>query len=245
MPKVVEFTIDGVECVAPAGQYLVDAAHANGVYIPTLCNIRGLPPRGACRICTVKVNGKPMTACTTPVTQGMKIENDIPELTDMRKQILEALFVEGNHYCPFCEKSGACKLQALAYRYRILAPRFPYQFPVREVDASNPKLLKDHNRCILCKRCIRGVHTPEGRSVFAFQKRSQHVAITLDPELGAGLTDELADRAAELCPVGALVRKERGFRVPIGRRKYDAGPTDLQDELSSTVAPETAGGERP
>jgi [NiFe] hydrogenase diaphorase moiety small subunit len=113
MSELVEFTIDGKECMAEQGQYILAAARKNGIYIPSLCNIDGVQPRGACRICTVKVNGKLMTACTTPVSGGMKIEADTEELNDMRSMIVELLLAEGNHFCPSCERSGNCELQAL------------------------------------------------------------------------------------------------------------------------------------
>ncbi|OYT12868.1 MAG: NADP oxidoreductase, partial [Bacteroidetes bacterium 4572_114] len=177
MSTLVKFKIDGEECMAEAGSYIVEAASENGIYIPTLCNIKGVKPRGSCRICSVLVNGRPMTACTTPIADGMEIENNTPDLNDTRKAIVEALFVEGNHFCPACEKSGNCELQALAYRFQMLVPRFPFDFPVREIDASNPKLIKDHNRCILCKRCIRAIKTEDGKNIFAFRKRGRNLEI--------------------------------------------------------------------
>jgi [NiFe] hydrogenase diaphorase moiety small subunit len=210
--------------MAEAGTYIVEAARENGIYIPTLCNIRGVKPRGSCRICSVKVNGRPMTSCTTPVADGMEIENNTPEINDIRKAIIEALFVEGNHFCPACEKSGCCELQALAYRFRMMVPRFPYNFPRKEVDASSPKLIKDHNRCILCKRCIRAIKTEDGKNVFAFVKRGRNVRIIMDPVLGEQMSDELAQKAVEICPVGALLPREKGYQTPIGKRKYDLEP---------------------
>ena len=123
MNKIVKFTIDGQECVANRDQYIIEAAKENGIYIPTLCNYTGVIPKGGCRICTVRVNGKLSTACTTPVSEGMKIENNTSELNHLRKSIIELLFVEGNHFCPSCEKSGNCELQALAYRFAMMAPR--------------------------------------------------------------------------------------------------------------------------
>ena len=110
MAQLVKFTIDGNECMAEEGKFLVDAAKENHVYIPTLCNYEGLKPKGACRICTVKINGKLMTSCTTPVKDGMVIESNTDEIIDIRKSIVEMLFVEGNHLCPSCEKSGSCEL---------------------------------------------------------------------------------------------------------------------------------------
>jgi [NiFe] hydrogenase diaphorase moiety small subunit len=103
----------------------------------------------------------------------------------------------------------------------MMVPRFPYSFPVREIDASNPKIIKDHNRCILCKRCIRTIKTADGKTVFAFKKRGLHLEINVDPEMGDKFTDEMAVKAAEICPVGAILLREKGYRIPIGKRKYD------------------------
>ncbi len=85
MSKTIKFNIDGKECQSEEGKYLVDAAKENGVYIPTLCNYEGLKPKGSCRICTVKINGRFTTACTSPVHDGMNIENHTEELNEMRK----------------------------------------------------------------------------------------------------------------------------------------------------------------
>jgi [NiFe] hydrogenase diaphorase moiety small subunit len=219
--SVIRCIIDGNEYLAKAGMYLIDVARENRIYIPTLCNIRGLAPKGACRMCTVIVNGRMMTACTTPVTEGMDIKTNTPELQDLRKAIVELMIVEGNHFCPSCEKSGNCDLQALAYRFQMLVPRFPYTFPKRYIDARNPLLVKDHNRCILCKRCIRAIKDEQGRSYFAFRRRGHKVEIRIDPELGKEITEEIAQKAMDICPVGALIKKEQGFKIPIGKRKYD------------------------
>jgi [NiFe] hydrogenase diaphorase moiety small subunit len=224
MNQIVKITIDGVECMAVKGQYIIDAAKENGIFIPSLCNYKGVKPKGSCRICTVKVNGRMMTACTTPVAENMIIDNLTEDIEDLRKAIIELLFIEGNHFCPACEKSGSCELQALAYRYNMMVPRFPYLFPQRNVDASNPKLIKDQNRCILCKRCIRVIEDKEGRSIFAYKKRGQRVEICIDPKIGKNISDEVALKAMDVCPVGALLVREKGFDVPIGDRKYDKEP---------------------
>lgn len=220
----VDFLIDGVRFRASEGAYLVDAARQNGVFIPTLCNVPGLHPRGSCRMCNVRVNGRLMTACTTPIQGGMEVENETEELIGARKMILELLFAEGNHFCPSCEKSGNCELQALAYRYEIAASRFPYRYPNRKVEANSPALLKDQNRCILCKRCIRGVKDEEGRSLFAYRKRGAAIEIILDRTAGDRLSPELAKKAVNICPVGALLPRNQAFRVPLGSRKYDHEP---------------------
>ena len=230
MASFVKFTLDGKVCLAEEGAQLVAAAKECGVYIPTLCNYPGIPPKGACRICTVLVNGLPVTACTTKVAEGMTVQTSTPELEEFRKAVVEILFAEGNHLCPSCEKSGSCELQALAYRYRVTVPHFPYLFPHRDVEAWHPKILKDHNRCIQCKRCIRGIRNAEGKAIFAFGKRGDRVVINIDPITSQDISDELVQEAMDICPVGAILKKEKGFDVPIGRRKYDRAPigSDVQ-----------------
>jgi [NiFe] hydrogenase diaphorase moiety small subunit len=217
----VEFTVDGRKCQGTEGGYLTAEAEKNGVYIPTLCNVNGVHPRGSCRVCNVKINGRFTTACTTPLTAGMTVENETEEITELRRQITELLFTEGNHFCPSCEKSGQCELQALAYRFGIMHPRYDYMFPVRPVEAEHTNVILDHNRCILCKRCIRGIKDDKGRSYFAFSGRGQHIKIILDKELSSLMDHETAKRSSEICPVGAILIRENGYRIPIGKRMYD------------------------
>jgi [NiFe] hydrogenase diaphorase moiety small subunit len=140
----IKVTIDGVEMLAKQGQSIVEAARDHGVDIPTLCDFKSLPPAGTCRVCAVKIDGKIVPGCTTPVSYGMVIENESPGIRDLRKGLIEMLFVEGNHMCPSCEKSGNCELQHLAYRYKITAPRFPFLFPQRKIEAGLPHLLIEH-----------------------------------------------------------------------------------------------------
>ncbi|MBP6978976.1 MAG: 2Fe-2S iron-sulfur cluster-binding protein [Bacteroidales bacterium] len=224
MNDKIKIKVDGVTCEGPRGAYITDIASESGIYIPTLCNIPGIKPRGACRICTVKVNGRFMTACSTPAVEGMEIENNIPELNEIRKAIIEVLFVEGNHFCPSCEKSGNCMLQALAYRFQMMVPRYPYEFPVREVEAWHPKIIMDQNRCILCERCIKAIKDDQGRSYFAFHKRGHKLRVHADPEMAGTMTDEKAQEAMDICPVGSILVREKGYVVPIGQRKYDQLP---------------------
>ncbi|MCX7698589.1 MAG: 2Fe-2S iron-sulfur cluster-binding protein [Candidatus Goldbacteria bacterium] len=221
MSTFVKFIIDGKICLSEEGKQLIEAAKENDIYIPTLCNYPGIPPKGSCRICTVLINNRPATACTTKVTENMDIKTSTPELEDFRKAVIELLFSEGNHFCPSCERSGNCELQALAYRYKIAVSRFPYFFPERSVESWHPKLIKDHNRCILCKRCIRGIKNNDGKTIFAYGRRGQYLEINIDPETSKNISDELAEQAMNICPVGAILVKERGFITPIGKRKYD------------------------
>jgi [NiFe] hydrogenase diaphorase moiety small subunit len=224
-PKTpIPFTVDGKKCQASPGQTILQAAKDNGVYIPALCRWEGFKPAGACRVCTVRVGGRYMAACTQPVTEGMAVENNVPDLQDMRKSLIEMLFVEGNHMCPTCEKSGNCELQALAYRFQMLVPRFPFQFPTRKVEAAGKKILLEHNRCIKCLRCVRGVLTRDNKAVFGALRRSRDKEISVDPALASALPEKQARQAMDRCPVGSILRKEVGFVVPIGKRKYDKAP---------------------
>jgi [NiFe] hydrogenase diaphorase moiety small subunit len=221
----VALTIDGKAVTGETGQTILQAAALAGIYIPHLCAMKGLSPWGSCRVCTVLVNGRPQAACTTPVADGMIVENDTADLKDLRANLVEMLFVEGNHYCMFCEKSGNCELQAMAYRLGMLAPRHPYMFPARQVDASHPDVMLDHNRCILCARCIRASQELDGKHVFDFIHRGAEKHIGVDAAHGAGGTNlAVTDKAAEVCPVGCIVKKRVGFAVPIGQRLYDTKP---------------------
>ncbi len=224
MNNTIKFKIDGKEIVTEQGKTVVEAARDNGVYIPTLCNFPGVPPKGSCRMCTVKVNNRFMTSCTTPAAAGMEVENNIDEIIDFRKSIIELLFVSGNHFCPSCEKSGNCELQALAYRYQMMVPRYPFSFPQKEIDGSSPKIIKDQNRCVACQRCMKTIKNDNGERYFAFSKRGKELEVVLDAELAKDMTDELAKLAMENCPVGSIIYKETGFTEPIGTRKYDKEP---------------------
>lgn len=223
MSKIL-ITIDGTGYLVEPGKTVLEAAKDKKIFIPTLCNLEGIKPQGSCRICTCMIDGRMMTACTTPVSNGMNIVSKSKELDLLRSKIVELLFAEGNHFCPACERSGNCELQALAYLYKIMVPEFDYIFPVREVDATHPKLMIDHNRCILCKRCIRRKKEPDNPTWFVFENRGDKIKINFDKVHTADMDDEMAQKAMDTCPVGAIIRKEKGYDVPIGRRKYDKQP---------------------
>lgn len=241
MSEVMRFTLNGREIDADPGQTVIEAADRAGVYIPRLCHKPGLEPWGSCRICTVRANGRAVSACTYPVSPGMVVESDTEELQAQRRLLLEMLFVEGNHFCMSCEKSGNCELQALGYRYGITAPRFEYQFPVCAVDASHPDILIDHNRCILCARCVRTSQDLDGKGVFGFVGRGPHKRLAVSS--GARLVDtnaDITDQALDACPVGALLRKRVGFATPVGRRLYDREPIGTGvDRAGAAAAPAT------
>lgn len=232
MSEEIKFKIDGKEIIAKKGQTIVEAAKENGVYIPTLCNFVGVKPKGGCRICSVKVNNRFMTSCSTPVAPGMEVYNNTTEISNLRKSIIELLFVSGNHFCPACEKSGNCELQALAYKYQMMVPRFPYSFKKHGVIATGPKLLKEQDRCILCQRCMKTIKDDKGRRYYAFHNRGNKLEVVMDEEMSKTIPDELARQAMENCPVGSIIYKEIGFAEPIGTRKYDKQPIGSEIETN-------------
>jgi len=238
MSETITLTIDGVDIEGTPGQTIIQAADEAGIYIPRLCYQPDLVPYGACRVCTVLVNGRPQAACTQPIADGMIVENDTERVLEIRRSIIEMLFVEGNHFCMFCEKSGDCELQALAYRFGITAPRYPFMFPKREMDATHPDIFIDHDRCIVCARCVRASRDLDGKNAFGFANRGLAKKIAVNAEAGLAGTDAAAtDKALEICPVGALMRKRVGYAVPIGRRTYD------HEAIGSEIEAKRTGGD--
>jgi [NiFe] hydrogenase diaphorase moiety small subunit len=231
MSSTVEFTIDGKEIQAQPGQTILEAAQQAGVYIPRLCYMKGLVPYGSCRVCTVLINGRPQSACTQPVAPGAVVENNTDKVNALRRNMVEMLFVEGNHFCMFCEKSGNCELQGLAYRLGIAAPKYPYLFPQRDIDMSHPDVFIDRNRCILCARCVRSSRDVDGKHVFDFVGRGPHKRVAVNAEVRLADTNlDVRDKAADACPVGAIVKKRVGYAVPIGQRLYDHKPIGSEIE---------------
>ncbi len=231
MSNQITFTIDGVEIKGKAGQTILQAADEAGVYIPRLCYHPELAPHGSCRVCTVLVNGKPQAACTQPVAEGAIVENETPELKEHRRNIIDMLFIEGNHFCMFCEKSGNCELQAVAYRLGILAPKYPYLFPKKDVDSTHRDIFLDLNRCILCGRCVNASKDVDGKGVFEFANRSIDKKIIVNSENYLKDTKmAAADKAADVCPVGTINKKGTAFKIPIGQRLYDKKPIGSEIE---------------
>ena len=218
------FQLDGHDVPFAPGQSILAAAQAAGHYIPHLCYHPEFAPHGSCKVCTVKVNGHTHASCTTPAHAGDVVESATDELTQLRLNLVQFLFTEGNHFCPSCEKSGSCELQHLAYRFKVLAPRFPFLFPQRKIEAGLPHLLIEHNRCIQCLRCVRGVKARGGQDIFGFRNRGREIRITVDTTVPDALSDDTAIRAEAICPVGALIRKGPHYLTPIGQRRFDLTP---------------------
>jgi [NiFe] hydrogenase diaphorase moiety small subunit len=220
------FTLDGEELPFERGDTVLQAATRAGRYIPHLCWHPEFAAHGSCRVCSVVANGRPAASCTLAASAGLDVQSNTDTLNAQRKTLLQMLFVEGNHFCPSCEKSGACTLQATAYAMGMEGPHFEEFYPNRPVDASHPDILLDLNRCILCELCVRASRDVDGKAVFAIGGHGIHTQLLVNSASGrlADTPMALTDRAASVCPVGAILAKRRGFVIPIGQRRFDVAP---------------------
>lgn len=224
------FQLDGASVPFEAGQTVMQAALAAGRYIPHLCYHPEFKPHGSCKVCTVRIGGRTTASCTMPAEAGLEVESNIEELNGLRRTLVQMLFVEGNHFCPSCEASGNCQLQATAYELQMMTPRFNEFYPDRPLDASHPDILLDYNRCILCELCVRASSEVDKKNVFAFSGRGITKHLIVNAESGKLVDTDMAltDKAMQVCPVGVILRKGKGFSVPIGERRFDERPVSAQ-----------------
>ena len=226
------FFLDGHLVPFTAGQSVLAAAKAAGFYIPHLCWHKDFAAHGSCKLCVVKINGRHLSSCATPAQAGLVVESNIPEITEQRATLLQMLFVEGNHFCPSCEKSGNCELQAQAYDHNVQSPHYSMFYPDRAVDASHPDILLDFNRCIFCELCVRASRDIDKKSVFSLTERGIHKYLVVNAESGRLADTDFSadDAAAHICPVGVILHKRVGFAVPIDQRTFDHTPISQHTE---------------
>ncbi len=205
--------IDGRDVAAEGGRTILEAAREHGIDIPTLCFLDGLSAVGACRLCLVAIEGAPrlVPACTTRIAEGMVVTTSSPRLTAYRRRIVEFLFSERNHVCAVCVVNGHCDLQALATRLGLTHVEVPYRWPTVPVDASHERFLLDHNRCVLCTRCVRVCDEIEGAHTWDVRGRGieARVITDLDTPWGHSTTCTGCGKCVQVCPTGALAHKGR------------------------------------
>jgi len=224
------FYLDDAAIPFAAGQTVLQAALAAQHYIPHLCFHPEFRPHGSCKLCTVSVGGRHASACTLSASTGLRVTSHSADLLDLRRTLVQMLLVEGNHFCPSCEKSGACLLQALAIALDVTTPRFEHFYPARPVDFSHPDVLLDFNRCILCELCVHASAEVDGKQVFALSGRgsSKHLVVNAESGKLGDTNFALTDQAAQVCPVGVILPKRRGFAQPLGERPFDRAPLPAQ-----------------
>ena len=204
--------IDGHEVSARRSQTILEVARENGIDIPTLCHIDGLSDVGACRMCLVEIKGsnKLLPACVATVFEGMEVSTSTERLQRYRRNILEMLFAERNHICSVCVANGHCELQSLAQDQGLTHVRLPYRNPELPVDASHERFTLDHNRCIMCTRCVRVCAEIEGAHVWDVMGRGTDAMIVADlhEEWGKS-TCTRCGKCVQVCPTGALFDKSK------------------------------------
>lgn len=209
----VTLKIDGVECSAREDQTLLAVAREHGLHIPSLCHLDGLTPVGGCRLCLVEVRGQGgmVAACVTRVAEGMEVTTRSPLLDSYRKLIVEMLFSERNHVCSVCVANGRCELQDLAVRLGVDHVELEPLHPDCRVDASHPRFFLDHNRCVLCHRCLRVCDEIEGGHVWDLRGRGfdTRVCAGLDEPWGQDPVCTSCGKCVHVCPTGALSEKGR------------------------------------
>jgi bidirectional [NiFe] hydrogenase diaphorase subunit len=215
MSDKISIRIDGEFVSAREGQTILQVARDANKYIPTLCSLPGLSAVGACRLCIVEVSGinRLLPACTTPVQDGMSVTTNSEKLARYRKIALEFLFSERNHQCAVCVSNNHCELQAMAQKLGVTNVRYPYGFPKLSVDTSHSKYVLDHNRCILCTRCVRVCAEVEGAHVWDIAGRGVGSLVTADMAKPWGQVKSCTNcgKCVQVCPTGALA--EKGWAV--------------------------------
>lgn len=207
----ITLTMNGEMISARQGQTLLEVARDHGVVIPTLCHLEGLEPLGGCRLCLVELQGtpRPVPACLTQAAEGMAVTTHSEKLVEYRKMLIELLLAERTHTCAVCVQNGSCELQSLAAALGVDHVRFDYLDQQLTMDASHEQYGQDHNRCVLCLRCVRVCDAVEGAHTWDVRGRgvTSRIVADLDRPWGESTSCTDCGKCVQMCPTGALFKK--------------------------------------
>ncbi|HOJ60303.1 MAG TPA: bidirectional hydrogenase complex protein HoxU [bacterium] len=222
--RIKTLKIDGRDVSAREDETILQVARDNNIFIPSLCYLEGLSAVGACRLCMVELRGssKLLPACMTHVEEGMDVITQSERLAKYRRMILELIFSERNHICSICVSNGHCELQSLAQKLGLTHIQVPYRFPRFQVDATHDRFVIDHNRCILCARCVRVCDEIEGAHTWDIMGRGieARVISDLNQPWGESQTCTSCGKCVHVCPTGALFEKGKSSSEMAKRQQF-------------------------
>lgn len=204
--------INGRELTYENGETILSVARRNNIYIPTLCHLKGSTPTGACRVCVVEIEGARslMASCTVPAANNMVVRTETDMVANARRMVIELMLTSGNHDdCLVCPSSGDCKLQELAFRYKVKGGRFPDTKELYPLEAVNPFILRNFSKCILCGRCVQACNDVQVNQAIDFGYRGAETKIIAKGDQPLKDSDcVFCGECVQVCPVGALLPKD-------------------------------------
>jgi bidirectional [NiFe] hydrogenase diaphorase subunit len=223
MTAVHTLKIDGADVAGTDGQTILAVATENNIDIPTMCHLDGLSDTGSCRLCVVEIAGsnKLTAACTTLVSEGMDVTTTSEQLVEYRQTIVEMMFLERNHICAVCVANNHCELQDLSEDLHVDHFELPVINPTVGIDASHPLFAIDHNRCIMCVRCVRVCGEIEGAHPWGVMGSgiAERVVTDMGTPWGESTTCTSCGKCVQVCPTGALFEKGRSIAEGSNERR--------------------------
>ncbi len=224
MANVKTFKINDEDVSGREDETILQIARENDIFIPTLCNMEGLSPVGACRLCLVEIKGwtKLAPACVTLCQEGLEVYTDSERLQEYRRMIVELMFSEGNHVCAVCVSNGRCELQDMAGILGMNHLVVPYRRPNLKIDASHERFINDQNRCILCTRCVRVCDEIEGAHTWDVMGRGIEACVITDlhEPWGDSQSCTTCGKCVQICPTGALFEKGKSVAEMSKKREF-------------------------